>query len=165
MVGMSFLGRIGGRIARACSAASVAAMLLCVAACSQDAGPTRLEIVGTDGTHHAFHIELAVKPEEREQGLMYRQSIAADAGMLFDFKADQVVQMWMKNTFIPLDMLFITSDGTVARIAADTVPQSLEVISSGQPVRAVLEIKGGEAAHQGIVPGAKVLYPLFGKSN
>jgi hypothetical protein len=161
MGGMSFLGRM----LRAYTAFVVALIFLCVSACSPVVDPSHLEIVGADGVHHAFHIELAVKPEERERGLMYRQSIAADAGMLFDFKVDQMVEMWMKNTFIPLDMLFISSDGSVARIATDTVPQSLETISSGQPVRAVLEIKGGEAARQGIAVGAKVIYPLFGKAN
>jgi uncharacterized protein len=159
MGGMTFIARI----ARACMASVAVLAMLALAACSKDSDPAHLEIVGTDGVRHAFNIELAVKPEERERGLMFRQSIAADGGMLFDFKADQMVEMWMKNTYIPLDMLFIESDGTIARIAADTVPQSLETISSGRPVRAVLEIKGGEAARQRIAAGARVIYPLFGK--
>jgi hypothetical protein len=131
------------------------------AACSPSQPLDRLEIVTGDGAHHTFRVELAAKPADRERGLMYRQSIDADAGMLFDFGEEQPVSMWMKNTFIPLDMLFISNAGIVVQIAADTVPQSLDVISSGRPVRAVLEIKGGEAARQGIAPGARVLYPLF----
>lgn len=142
--------------------AALAAFLFVIpAACSPSESSDRLDIVTANGAHHTFHVELAAKPADRERGLMYRQSIAADAGMLFDFGAEQPVSMWMKNTFIPLDMLFIANDGTIVRIAADTVPQSLDVIPSGRPVRAVLEIKGGEAARQGIAPGARVQYPLF----
>ena len=131
------------------------------ASCSPSEPADRLDIVTADGAHHSFHVELAIKPAERERGLMYRQSLAADAGMLFDFQEDRLVSMWMKNTFIPLDMLFIAKDGTIVTVAADTVPQSLDVISSGRPVRAVLEINGGEAARQNIVPGAHVVHPLF----
>jgi uncharacterized membrane protein (UPF0127 family) len=131
------------------------------AACSDSASPAKLEIVTASGQHRVFNVEVVSSGEERERGLMYRQSLAADAGMLFDFQQDQPVSMWMKNTFIPLDMLFITADGTVVRVAADTVPQSLETIPSGQPVRAVLEIKGGEAARQGIAAGDHVLHPVF----
>lgn len=139
--------------------------ILALTACSPSTAVDHLEIVTADGVHHPFHIELAVKPEELERGLMYRQSIAADAGMLFDFQTDQMVEMWMKNTYIPLDMVFISRNGTVVKIVADTVPQSLETISSGQPVRAVLELKGGETAHEGITPGAKVVYPIFGNAS
>jgi hypothetical protein len=142
--------------------AALAVLLFVIpAACSPSQPPERLEILTADGAHHTFRIELAAKPADRERGLMYRQSIDADAGMLFDFGEEQPVSMWMKNTFIPLDMLFITNAGIVVRIAADTVPQSLDVIPSGRPVRAVLEIKGGEAARQEITVGARVLYPLF----
>jgi uncharacterized protein len=148
--------------ARALRAAALAALcIVAFAACSPAKPSDRLDVVGADGAHHIFHIELAARPAERERGLMYRQSLAADAGMLFDFGEDRPVSMWMKNTFIPLDMLFITRDGTIIAIAADTVPQSLDIISSGRPVRAVLEIKGGEAARQGIVPGARAIHPLF----
>lgn len=134
---------------------------IAAAACSPTPPSNRLDIVTADGAHHPFHVEVATRPADRERGLMYRQSLAADAGMLFDFHQDELVSMWMKNTFIPLDMLFIAADGTVVGIAADAVPQSLDTISSGRPVRAVLEIKGGEAARQGITPGAHVVHPLF----
>ena len=150
------------RRARVLWAAVIAALcFVSVGACSPSEPTDRLDIITADGTHHSFHIELAAKPAERERGLMYRQSLAADTGMLFDFGEDRLVSMWMKNTFIPLDMLFITRDGTVVTIAANTVPQSLDTISSGRPVRAVLEIKGGEAARQGIASGARVMHPLF----
>ncbi|MGE5538811.1 MAG: DUF192 domain-containing protein [Gemmatimonas sp.] len=149
------------RSVRCWIAAALLLLVSAAAACSQSADPARLEIVTRSGEHRAFTVEVASRPDERERGLMYRQSLAADAGMLFDFGIDQPVSMWMKNTFIPLDMLFITADGTVTKIAADTVPQSLATIPSERPVRAVLEIKGGEAARQGIAPGDRVLHPLF----
>jgi hypothetical protein len=139
----------------------LALILFATAACSKPTPSDSLEIVTASGEHRLFHVELAVKPEQREIGLMYRQTLAADAGMLFDFQSDQMVSMWMKNTYIPLDMLFMTADGTVAKIEPNTVPQSLATISSGRPVRAVLEIKGGEAARQGIAVGDRVLHPVF----
>jgi uncharacterized membrane protein (UPF0127 family) len=144
-----------------CWAAAALLLLSPVAACSDPASAARLEIVTAAGQHRVFNVEVASRPEERERGLMYRQSLAPDAGMLFDFHDDQMVSMWMKNTFIPLDMLFITADGTVAKVAANTVPQSLATISSDRPVRAVLEIKGGEAARQGIAAGDRVLHQVF----
>ena len=148
-------------VARRLIAFAVGCVFVLAAGCSPAAPDDRLEIVTAAGARHAFHIELAVKPEQRERGLMYRQSLDADAGMLFDFQTDQTVDMWMKNTYIPLDMVFIARDGTIVRIAADTVPLSLDIVSSGGPVRAVLELKGGETARRGIGPGAKVVHPLF----
>ena len=103
-----------------------------------------------------FKVEIARDEPDREQGLMHRTSLAPDHGMLFLFDEVRPVAMWMKDTPIPLDMLFIGADGRIARIAAMTTPQSLAIISSGEPVRAVLEIKGGEAAGQGIAVGDKV---------
>lgn len=93
---------------------------------------------------------------------MYRSEMAADAGMLFDFAKSGPVSMWMKNTLIPLDMLFIRSDGTIATIAERTVPHSLVPIESGEPVLAVLELNGGVCARLGIREGDKALHPLFG---
>lgn len=109
----------------------------------------------------AFKVEMALTPEERSKGLMYRTELAPDAGMLFDFRSDQPVYMWMKNTYIPLDMVFIRSDGRIARIAADTTPLSTETISSGGPVRAVLELPGGTAKARGIAVGDRVRHHLF----
>ncbi len=95
------------------------------------------------------------------QGLMFRRSMAPDRGMLFDFERTEPVAMWMKNTYLPLDMLFIRADGTVARIAADTEPLSTRTITSGEPVLGVLELNAGTAARLGLHPGDKVEHPLF----
>ena len=149
------------RSVRHWTAAALLLLLSAAGACSESASPAKLEIVTRSGEHRSFSVEVASRPDERERGLMYRQNLAADAGMLFDFQQDDMVSMWMKNTFIPLDMLFITADGTVVKIAHDTVPHSLATISSERPVRAVLEIKGGEAARQGIAPGDRALHPVF----
>lgn len=119
-----------------------------------------LEITSSTGVV-TFEVEVARTDEQRTTGLMYRKSLGERAGMLFDFKVDQPVYMWMKNTLIPLDMLFIRADGSIARIAAMTTPLSTETISSGEPVRAVLEIAGGQARKLGIKPGDRVAHPLF----
>lgn len=122
-----------------------------------------LRITTADGSTHTFRIEAAKTDQERMQGLMYRQSMPADQGMIFDFKENQLVTMWMKNTYIPLDMLFIRSDGVIARIATNTEPLSTRTISSGEPVLAVLELNGGVTARLGIKAGDRVEYPLFRK--
>ncbi|MEP9353299.1 DUF192 domain-containing protein [Xanthobacter sp. KR7-65] len=119
-----------------------------------------LEIATAKGVV-AFEVEVARTEEQRSTGLMYRKSLGEQAGMLFDFKVDQPVYMWMKNTLIPLDMLFIRADGSIARVAAMTTPLSTETISSGEPVRAVLEIAGGTARKLGIKAGDKVAHPMF----
>lgn len=108
-----------------------------------------------------LEVEVAQTDAERTTGLMYRKSLADHHGMLFDFKVDQPVYMWMKNTYIPLDMLFIRSDGTIARIASMTTPLSTETIPSGEPVRAVVEIAGGSAQKLGIAPGDRVAHHIF----
>lgn len=110
---------------------------------------------------HRFTIELAATPAERAQGLMFRESMPEDHGMLFDFETEQPVAFWMKNTPLPLDMLFIDKTGTIVRIAADTTPYSETPVPSRQPVRAVLELHAGTAARLGITPGAKVRHPIF----
>jgi uncharacterized membrane protein (UPF0127 family) len=99
--------------------------------------------------------------EGRSRGLMFRRSMPADHGMLFDFEQVAPVAMWMKNTYLSLDMLFIRPDGTIARIAADTEPQSTRVIPSGEPVLAVLELNAGTAARLGIKAGDWVKHPTF----
>jgi uncharacterized membrane protein (UPF0127 family) len=105
-----------------------------------------------------FTVELATTPEQMELGLMYRTSLAADAGMLFLYASERPVEFWMKNTLIPLDMLFIGADGHIRRIAERTVPLSLTPIASGDAVRAVLEVNGGTAQRLGIRPGDRVHY-------
>jgi len=119
-----------------------------------------LEIVTASGVH-VFTVEVARTDEERAKGLMFRKELPEGRGMLFDFKPDQHVSMWMRNTYIPLDMLFINGDGTIRRIAENTVPLSEKTIPSGGPVRGVLEVIGGTAKKLGIKPGDKVAHPLF----
>jgi uncharacterized membrane protein (UPF0127 family) len=121
-----------------------------------------LEIASKTGVH-SFVVELATTEAERARGLMYRKSLPAGRGMLFDFDRDQPVAMWMKNTYVSLDMIFIRSDGRIARIAEHTQPLSERIIPSGSPVRAVLEVVGGTAARLGIAPGDLVAHPMFGK--
>lgn len=112
---------------------------------------------------HRFKVEIADSDEERALGLMYRTELAEDAGMLFDFSDDvREHSMWMKNTLIPLDMAFIGGDGRIVRIAAKTTPRSLTSISSGAPVAAVLEVKGGRFEALGVREGDIVRHPLFG---
>jgi len=103
-----------------------------------------------------FNVELAITPEERSRGLMYRTEMADDAGMLFDFGGPRDISMWMKNTFISLDMLFIKADGTIVGIEKCTVPQSETIIPSPRPVRFVLELNGGSSDRMGFEVGEKV---------
>jgi uncharacterized membrane protein (UPF0127 family) len=119
-----------------------------------------LEIVTKSGVH-VFTVEMAVNEHEKTTGLMYRQELPDGRGMLFDFSPEQPISMWMKNTFIPLDMIFIRSDGRISRIAENTEPQSLAIISSGPPARAVLEVIAGTARKYGIAVGDRVAHPLF----
>jgi uncharacterized membrane protein (UPF0127 family) len=112
--------------------------------------------VQSRGGTHRFTVEIARTPEQQAQGLMHRQSLAPDRGMLFPYDPPQDASFWMKNTLIPLDIIFIRADGTIARIAENTVPLSLEPVSSLEPVGAVLEIAGGRAAELGIQAGDKV---------
>src|SRR5258708_2272024 len=108
-----------------------------------------------------FNIEMADTDERRALGLMYRTTLPADAGMLFDFKRDQDVAMWMRNTRIPLDMLFIDRTGRVVNIAQRAVPFSEATISSAGPVRAVLELNGGTAERLGLKAGDRGGHPMF----
>ena len=120
----------------------------------------KLEIVTKSGIR-VFNVDVAVTDEEHEKGLMFRTDVPDGYGMLFDFKQDQMVSMWMKNTLVPLDMIFIRRDGTIARIAENTEIKSERIIPSGELVRAVLEVAGGTAKKYGIAPGDKVGYPIF----
>jgi uncharacterized membrane protein (UPF0127 family) len=132
--------------------------------CAVDAGRAAelepLEIVTKSGVQ-VFSVELAKTDKERETGLMYRKELADGRGMLFDFTPEQQVSMWMKNTFISLDMIFIGADGRILRIAENTEPQSLKIISSGGPAKGVLEVIAGTAKKYGIAPGDKVGHALF----
>lgn len=117
---------------------------------------SQLRIETPEGKSHEFQVELALSPEQRERGLMYREKLGDDEGMIFDFGLERDVMMWMKNTPLSLDMLFIDGAGRVQRVASGAVPYSESIISSGGPVRFVLEIRGGRAAELGIGPGAQV---------
>ena len=121
-----------------------------------------LEIVTKSGVQ-MFSVEMATTDKERETGLMYRKELADGRGMLFDFTPEQPVSMWMKNTYISLDMIFIGANGRILRIAENTEPQSLKIISSGGPAKGVLEVIAGTAKKYGIAPGDQVIHPLFGK--
>ena len=125
---------------------------------------SELTIVSATGPHR-FTVELAETPEQMEQGLMFRRTMAADAGMLFDYKTPVVATMWMRNTLIPLDMLFVDAHGRIVSIHERAVPQSLDVIAAAAPVRAVIELNGGTAARLGIAPGDKVQHPIFGNTS
>jgi len=135
----------------------------CLAASSQIArGAERqiVEIASKTGVH-VFSVDLAVTDEERTRGLMYRRSVPESYGMLFDFKRDQEVAMWMKNTYVSLDMIFIQSDGRIRRIAENTETESEKIIPSGGQVRAVLEVVAGTARKLGIEAGDRVAAPIF----
>lgn len=120
-----------------------------------------LVIETAGGARHGFRIELALSPDQQQQGLMFRRELAADAGMLFIYRPRQMVSMWMRNTMIPLDMLFIAEDGVIVKVVERTVPLSLATISSDRPVRAVLEVNGGTAARLRLAPGDRVLHRAF----
>jgi uncharacterized protein len=118
--------------------------------------------IDTQAGPRRFVVELALTPQEQEQGLMFRRELAADAGMLFDFGTVRPAVFWMKNTLIPLDMLFIAADGRIADIHERAVPLSEATIAASVPVRAVLEVNGGTVARLGINLGDVVHYPIFG---
>lgn len=119
-----------------------------------------LEIASKSGVH-VFAVELASTPQEQATGLMFRRELPEGRGMLFDFHRDQPTSFWMKNTYIPLDMIFIRGDGRILRIAENTVPLSETLVPSGGPVRAVLEVIAGTAKRLGIAPGDRVGHPIF----
>ena len=124
---------------------------------------SELTIVSATGPHR-FTVEVAETPAQMEQGLMFRRALAPDAGMLFDYKTPTMATMWMRNTLIPLDMLFVDAQGRIVNIHQRAVPQSLDVIAAAAPVRAVIELNGGTAARLGIAPGDQVQHPIFGNT-
>ncbi|MDE5446944.1 DUF192 domain-containing protein [Bradyrhizobium sp. CSA207] len=120
-----------------------------------------LEIVTKNGVQ-VFSVEMATTEEEKQTGLMHRKELADGKGMLFDFSPEQEVSMWMKNTYISLDMIFIRADGRILRIAENTEPMSTKIISSHGLAKGVLEVPAGTAQKYGIRPGDRVGHPLFG---
>ena len=139
---------------------AIAACLIALSPTARGAEQQILEIASKTGVH-VFSVDLAVTDEERARGLMYRRSVPESYGMLFDFKRDQEVAMWMKNTYVSLDMIFIQSDGRIRRIAENTETESEKIIPSGGQVRAVLEVVAGTARKLGIEPGDRVAAPIF----
>lgn len=125
--------------------------------------PHSVVVIDTTRGPVRFSVEMASDKASQERGLMYRRSLAPNAGMLFDFQQPKMVTFWMRNTIIPLDMIFIRADGTVSTIHANAVPYALTPIPSAEPIRAVLEINGGRSATLGIQPGNRVHNPIFGR--
>jgi uncharacterized protein len=125
--------------------------------------PSGLELlpleISSDGRRHAFSVEVARTPAEQARGLMFRERLGANQGMIFPFPSPRPASFWMKNTLIPLDIIFIRSDGSIARIAPNTVPHSLEPVAVGEPVTAVLELRGGRSAELRIGEGDQVSWP------
>jgi uncharacterized membrane protein (UPF0127 family) len=132
---------------------------LALAAPKPKASARHLEAVTvlTQSGRETFEVETATTREQIERGLMFRTHLSERHGMLFDFGPEQEVRMWMKNTLIPLDMVFIAADGRVHRIEHNAVPRSLRLIPSDGPVRYVLELKGGDARRYGINPGDRIV--------
>ncbi len=123
--------------------------------------PRDVLLVETGSSQYRFEVEVADDPAERAEGLMYRQSLADNAGMLFLYPQPQPVEFWMKNTPLSLDIVFVRADGTIARIAANTTPMSEDRIPSGEPVLAVLEVKAGIMQQLGIVVGDRLRNPKY----
>jgi uncharacterized membrane protein (UPF0127 family) len=119
----------------------------------------KMVIATDDGRHVPFVVEVAADPQQRSLGLMYRQEMPADAGMLFIWPDAGDRTMWMKNTYIPLDMLFIDGDGIVVKVVSNTKPHDLTYISSEIPAKAVLEINAGTARLLSLGEGDKIIYP------
>ena len=122
---------------------------------------SELSIITSNGSKHKFLVEVARTEEEKKIGLMFRKTLAKNAGMLFLYKREALRLMWMKNTFIPLDILFIDKKGVIKRVVKRTVPHSLATISSRQSVLAVLELRGGIASSLDIKKGDRIEHPAF----
>ncbi|RMD86878.1 MAG: DUF192 domain-containing protein [Alphaproteobacteria bacterium] len=158
--GRDAVGRLGGLLLA----------VLCLVAATTNAGaePTAaqslrsepLAIETANGTIHEFTVEIAATPEEQETGLMFRKEMAPDHGMLFEFAMPRKARFWMKNTYLPLDLLFIRSNGRIANIAHGE-PLKLDGITSRGRVAAVLELNAGTAERLGIAPGDLVRHPFF----
>ncbi len=114
--------------------------------------------IAMDGQAHRFAVEVARTEEEQKRGLMFRTSLPEDGGMLFPFAKPRIASFWMENTLIPLDMIFIRADGSIDRIAENTIPRSREPVASGGEVAAVLELAGGTAARLGLDESATVTW-------
>ena len=147
----------------------VAALVVLVVVLALSILPARAQpaleplVIVSGETRHEFQVEIADTPESRARGLMFRRSMPVDHGMLFDFERVQPVSMWMRNTYISLDMLFIAPDGRIVRIARDTEPLSERTIPSGEPVLSVLELNASTTRRLGIEAGDFVEHRLFAR--
>ena len=148
------------KIPRSAFALCLVISLLTPLAARAEGGLEPLEITTASG-QHTFQVEIANNEASREKGLMFRRFMPADRGMLFEFEKNEPVSFWMKNTYIPLDMVFIARDGVVTHIAANAEPLSEAIVPSGGPCVAVLELNGGVAARIGLAPGDKVKAAFF----
>ncbi|NWG45970.1 MAG: DUF192 domain-containing protein [Alphaproteobacteria bacterium] len=158
LIGLSLLIGLSGCSAETAPApASASSPGACLA---QAAGEEPLVLLTATGAH-CLSVEVADTPETRSRGLMWRRSLVPDRGMLFEFEAERPLSFWMKNTYIPLDIVFIAADGRVVHIARATVPHSLEPIPSGAPAAGVLEVSAGTADRLGLAPGDRVDHPFF----
>lgn len=137
------------------------AAVILAAAPAMAAAKTERLVIETAAGERVFNVEVVREEKDRNRGLMYRKRLARDAGMLFDYDPPQDVAFWMKNTYIPLDIIFIDAGGKIITIAADTTPLSLERIPSHGVARGVLEIQGGFSAKLGIKVGDSVRHALF----
>jgi hypothetical protein len=138
-------------------------VVLLIPAANRAAEPARIEpvVVETAQGRFTFSAEIADTPELRQRGLMFRHNVPEERAMLFDWGRVAPVSMWMRNTYVSLDMIFIAADGRVAKVAEATEPLSETTISSGEPVAAVLEVVAGTAERIGLKPGDRVLHPMF----
>jgi len=141
--------------------APLLALGLLLVACDKPLDAAEVAVETASGARHAFKAELALTDAARARGLMFRQELAADAGMLFVFPEPERLTFWMKNTYIPLDIIFIEPDGRILRIARMATPRSEAMIAAGGLALGVLEIKGGEADRRGIAEGDRVIAPSY----
>ncbi len=127
-----------------------------------DFGAPEALMIESDGATHNFSVEIADTPEKQTRGLMYRDVIEPEKGMLFEYAEQGVLSIWMKNTGVPLDIIFVRQNGKILKIEHSATPYSLRSISSEATVAAVLELAGGRALELGIMPGDVVKHPFFG---
>jgi uncharacterized membrane protein (UPF0127 family) len=170
MTAMTQIPRRPANLARHAWCALAGLVVLAAGACHAQSGPIedlaafplgRLEITEGKKVKHEFQVWLADNPQRQSQGLMFVRSLPAARGMLFVHEQPREFSMWMKNTYIPLDMVFISDHGRIQQIIEDATPHSLDLIRSDKPALAVLEIAGGEARRLGLHPGQKVHHPAL----
>lgn len=149
---------VAGGLAFVAATVTVAAIDIAPARAEAPLAAGRLEIRSAKATH-AFTVEIADTDAKRTEGLMFRTQMAPDHGMLFDFKREEPVWFWMKNTYLSLDMIFVKADGTILSIAENTTPLSEATVPSGGPVRFVFEVVAGTSKRLGIAPGDRIVHP------